>query len=86
MTPFIYTDAPRRATETLPPFTVNRRRRAGFARQAMFAEFGFRHGKAFDQAEFADHVPGARMRLAPQPRSRRSREGLHQPLQMVAQG
>ncbi len=64
MTPFIYTAAPRRATETSHPLTSSQRQRASFSRQAMFAEFGFRHGKALDQAEFTDHVPGARMRLA----------------------
>lgn len=42
-----------------------RRRRASFSRQAVFEAFGFHHGKALDQTDFADHSPGARMRLAP---------------------
>ncbi len=63
MTPFIYTDAPPRATKT-PLFTHNRRL-ANFARQAVFTEFGARFAKALDQGNFVDRVPDARMRLAP---------------------
>ena len=64
MITLIYTAAPLCATETLPPRAPNRRR-ASFSRQAVFDAFGAHHGKALDQAKFIDHVPGARMRLAP---------------------
>ena len=65
MVPFIYTDAHRRTTETLPPSVPARRQRTSFSRQAVFGAFGAHHAKAIDQASFIDHVPGARMRLAP---------------------
>ncbi len=33
-------------------------RRADFARAITFNEFGWRNGKALDQADFNDHKPG----------------------------
>ncbi len=32
--------------------------RASFARQATIAAFGWRHGRALDQADFVDRLPG----------------------------
>ncbi len=40
------------------PFNPGRRHRAEFARQAVFAAFGSRYGKALDQADFVDRAPG----------------------------
>lgn len=65
MTTHIYMPPARSATKTEHSFRPNHRQRSSFARRMMFAEFGVHHGKALDQAKFADHVPGARMRLAP---------------------
>ena len=65
MTPFIYTDALQSATETSPPSFAANCRQANFARQATLDAFGVHHDKALDQAKFTDHLPGARMRLAP---------------------
>ena len=62
---FIYTRAPRRSSHIDRPRFPGQRPRASFARQAVYAAFGERHGKALDQDSFADHEPGARMRLAP---------------------
>ena len=65
MTPFIYTAAPLRATETSRLLAPSHRQCASFSRQAVFDAFGTHHARALDQAKFIDHVPGARMRLAP---------------------
>ena len=54
----INTFPPRRSTRTDKPFSPGRRRRADFARQAVFAAFGSRYGKALDQADFIDRAPG----------------------------
>ncbi len=40
------------------PSNPNRRIRATFARQATIAAFGWRHGRALDQADFVDRLPG----------------------------
>ncbi len=40
------------------PSTPERRIRANFARQATIAAFGWRHGRALDQADFVDRLPG----------------------------
>ena len=62
MTLLIYHPPSRRATETSQRLTPSQRQRANFARQAMFAEFGFHHGKACVQDKFVDRTPEARVR------------------------
>ena len=52
------------------PFNPGRRHRANFARGVVFAEFGYRHGRAIDYADFVDRrpdqspmpAPGARLK------------------------
>ena len=38
-------------------FRKSNPRRAQFARQMMFEEFGHRYGRAIDQADFVDRLP-----------------------------
>ena len=40
------------------PNNPGQRHRANFARQATIDAFGYRHGKALDQAGFIDRLPG----------------------------
>ena len=40
------------------PILIARRNSADFARQATIAEFGWRHARALDQADFRDRPPG----------------------------
>ena len=63
MTTLIYTPTPQGATKTPP--VPRRHPSASFSRQAVFHAFGVRHGKALDQAAFADLSPGEFRRLAP---------------------
>ena len=39
--------------------TQERRRRAGFARDIVFAEFGYQHARALDYPGFVDRTPTA---------------------------
>ena len=52
-----YTTTTFKSSPTNKPSNPNRRVRAIFARAAVFAEFGYRHGRAVDYAEFADRRP-----------------------------
>ena len=54
---FITTAPSRRPARTDRPFNPGRRHRANFARGAVFAEFGYRHGRAIDFADFVDRRP-----------------------------
>ncbi len=53
----INTPDARRLGRTGHPSNTNRRVRASFARAATMAAFG-RHGRALDQADFVDRLPG----------------------------
>lgn len=61
---------PHISSRTGRPYNPGRRRRANFARGVMFAEFGYRQGRAIDYANFVDRrpdqapmpTPGARLK------------------------
>ena len=48
---------PRSSTRADRPFNPGQRRSADFARAAVFAEFGYRSGRAIDYADFSDRLP-----------------------------
>ena len=52
----LYTRQPSRSSRASNSHN-DRRHRADFARAAVFAEFGYRHGRAIDYAEFIDRQP-----------------------------
>ena len=57
----------RAASRASKPSTTDRRVRAGFARAAVFAEFGC-HARSLDQADFEDRKPW--QLLVPSPEAR----------------
>ena len=61
----IITPRARRLGRANKPFSPVRARLADFARAAVFAEFGYRHGKAIDCANFLDRRPGQAPMSAP---------------------
>ena len=62
---FITTPRPRRLGRTDKPFNPGQRHRADFARAAVYAEFGYRHGRALDYADFIDRSPDQAPMSAP---------------------
>ena len=56
--------------QTPLPTHSNRRVRAGFARAAVFAEFGYRSGRAIDYENFADRLPNELPAFSPGVRSK----------------
>ncbi len=63
-----YTTPGARAASRRRPFNPGRRRRADFARQAVFTEFGARFARALDQADFVDRLPGELPMSSPEAR------------------
>ncbi len=59
----------RRSSRADRPFNPGRRHRAGFARAAVFEEFG-RHAWALDQADFQDRKPWEMPNSSPDARFR----------------
>ncbi len=63
----IITPNARRLGRADKPHRPGQRRRANFARAAVFAEFGYRHGRALDYDGFADRLPAGDRPRAPAP-------------------
>ena len=53
----VYTRTPHNSSRNGKPFNPGQRHRANFARAAVFAGFGYHHGRAIDYAEFVDRRP-----------------------------
>lgn len=62
-----YNKASRRSSRTDRPSNPDRRHRASFARQVVFAEFGH-HARALDQDDFVDRLPGQAPTSSPEGR------------------
>ena len=67
----LYARPQRFSSSTNRPYNPGRRhRRADFARGAVFVEFGYRHGRAVDYADFVDRLPNELPVLSPRTRSK----------------
>ena len=52
---------------TRQPHLIQARRRANFARDLVFAEFGYQHGRALDYGNFVDRQPNQLSRWSTSP-------------------